>query len=168
MQEAAGPGSTGAGQWPGQGSVSRQCHCPGSRAGAAAAAGTGGAGQLEPGRHHQAAAAPAQCHLPAKQTGLFLAGSEGGRVAGRVPGPGLSCPITPAEAQQRWREPTAPERSGEQCPGVPGGKLHSPCKCPSVDLEESKEGGPVFSSMHGRTGEAETGRRGSVSIMPAF
>lgn len=50
-----------------------------------AAAGTGGAGQLEPGRHHQAAAAPAQRHLPGKQTGLFPAGSERGRVAGREP-----------------------------------------------------------------------------------
>lgn len=64
-----------------------QRHSPGSRAGEAAAAGTGGAGQLEPGRHHQAAAAPAQLHLPGKQTGLFPADSERGRVAGREPRP---------------------------------------------------------------------------------
>lgn len=82
---------------------------------------------------------------------------------------GLSSPLSPAEAQQRWRETTAPERSGEQRPGVPGGKLHGHCKCPSIVLEESKEEGkPGFSSMHGRTGEAGRGRRGSASLIPAF
>lgn len=54
-------------------------------------------------------------------------------------------------------------------PRCAGGKLHGHCKCPSMVLEESeKEGKPVFSSMHGRTGEAGRGRRGSTSLISAF
>lgn len=50
-----------------------------------------------------------------------------------------------------------------------GGKLHSPCKCPSMVLEErEKEGKPVFFSMHGRTGEAGRRKKGKCSLMSAF
>lgn len=150
-------GGTGAGQCPGQGSASRHSHSPGSRAGKPQLL-----GQVELGSWSRAGTTrlqllqPNATSLENKLGSSLLAGREAGELGGS---PSLSCPLTPAEVQQRWRELSAPERSGDQDSGVLGGKLHSPCKWPSMVLEESeKEGKPVFSSVHGRTGEAGRGR----------
>lgn len=152
MQEAAGPGSTGAGQCPGQGSVSGQSHRPRSRARKLQLL-----GQVELGSWSRAGTTrlqllqPNATSLENKPGSSLLAVREAGEL-------GQSFALAVLSPLLRLSRD-----GGRAAPRCAGGKLHGPCKLPSMVLEESeKEGKTVFSSMHGRTGEAGRERRGSA------
>lgn len=99
---------------------------------------------------------------PINKTGSSPLAARGGWTAWRRPGPSLSCPLSPAEAQQRRRETTAPGGRGEQHPGAMGAKLNGRAPARPWEKGRRKESLCFSQCMAGQ--EGWRGREGEMEM----